>query len=225
MENIVVITLKLGLLLFGAIVINIVISWMFKHLGFYKRSWVVDVVSAAVIIFWGIGMYIIFGISENSFRALRGNVIFLGWVLLGIIGSCFFLVSLRNFFKKKEILFICPNLSNLSKEEKIKVEKHLGSLRKKKFYIHFHAVGFLSKRQSSLDAFNHLTETISKVNEIHIWHTDSCINEIAFVLGVYLYHGYLFWGKNIVVVNNGGSLLSSKNTIDKILSNLEWCSF
>ena len=225
MENTLVISLKLGILIFGIIFVGVMISWTLRHLGLYKRDWIIEAISSVVLFVFAITTFIVLEISKNSFEFLRRDTIFIGKILLGFIIFCFLLVLLRNFFKKRKILFICPNLNSFSEKEKVRVEKHFGNLRKTRSRIHFHVVGVLPKRQSCLDAFSHLIELISDADEIHIWRADDCINEVAFILGGYLYHRYLFWGKNIVVVNNGGSVLCSQNTIDKILSDLEWLGY
>ncbi len=225
MENIVVAFLKLGFLVLSVILIGVVIDWTFKHLGFYKRDGILNGVFSIILFVLGLIQFFALGITRNSFEALRGDVIFTAEFLLGILISCFLLVLLRNFIRKRKILFISPNLNNFSEEEKVRVEKYLGNLRKTRSRIHFHVVGVSPKGQSCLDTFSHLIELISTADEIHIWRADNCINEIAFILGGYLYHRYFFWEKNIVIVNNGGSVLCSQNTVDKILSNLEWSGY
>ena len=225
MENTLVISLKLGILIFGIIFVGVMISWTLRHLGLYKRDWIIEAISSVVLFVFAITTFIVLEISKNSFEFLRRDTIFIGKILLGFIIFCFLLVLLRNFFKKRKILFICPNLNNLSEKEKVTVEKYLGNLRKTRSRIHFHVIGVLPKGQSCLDIFSHLIELISNADEIHIWRADKYIDEIAFVLGGYLYHRHLFFGKNIVVVNDGGSILCSQNTIDKILSDLEWLGY
>jgi len=222
MENTLVISLKLGLLVFSVILIGIVVSWTLKHLGFYKRDWIMAAISSVVLFIFGMAIFIVLGISKNSFVALRENVIFIGKILLGFIILCFLLVLLRNFIRKRKILFISPNLNSLSEKEKVAVEKYLGNLRKTRFRIHFHVIGVLPKGQSCLDTFSHLTELISNADEIHIWRVDKYIDEIAFILGVYFHYRNLFWSKNVVIANNGSFLLEGKNIIDKVLSELEW---
>ena len=104
------------------------------------------------------------------------------------------------------------------------MEKYLGNLRKARFRVHFYVIGAQFQKQSCLDKFDHLIKTISNAKEIHIWSSDNNI-EMAFILGVYLYHQHLFKGKNIIVVNDRFHLLGSKNIIDKLLSELEWCGY
>jgi len=221
MENIIVSSLKLGLLGFFVFLVGIVIDWTFKLLGFYKRDWILNGIFSFIVTILGLAFFITLNLSKNSYKALRGNFIFWMYFVFGIAVFCGLLVLIRSIFRRKKIVFIYPGLKSVSEEDRKKITKHTEDLRKKKCEICFFVKESWINKNFYFGMLKHSADKIIFADEIHIWYTDD-YDEIWFVLGVYFSYHSLFGNKKVVIINDGYSLLyGGNNPMRKIIFELE----